>query len=88
MRKRLLMALFCAAMMLPASAQWNPGDKSLTKIAQESGIEFNSPAIIRKADGSTILVYRTAKKTLSDSSICTCRYWTKTATRNSTETAS
>ena len=59
MKKLTLMALFCAAMMLPAAAQWNPGDKSLTKIAQESGIEFNSPAIIRKADGSTILVYRT-----------------------------
>ncbi len=53
------MALACAAMMLPAAAQWNPGDQSPTKIAQQSGIEFNSPKMIRKADGSTILVYRT-----------------------------
>ena len=53
------MALFCAAMMLPAAAQWTPGDQSPTKIAQQSGIEFNSPKMIRKADGSTILVYRT-----------------------------
>ena len=59
MKKRFFMALFCAAMMLPAAAQWNPGDQSPTKIAQQSGIEFNSPKMIRKADGSTILVYRT-----------------------------
>ena len=59
MRKRLLMALFCAAMMLPAAAQWNPGDNNQTKISQQSNIEYDSPAMIRKADGSTILVYRT-----------------------------
>ena len=59
MKKLTLLALFCAAMMLPAAAQWNPGDNNQTKISQQSNIEYDSPAMIRKADGSTILVYRT-----------------------------
>ena len=57
--KRTFLALCCAAMMLPAAAQWNPGDNAMTKLSQESGIECNGPEMIRKADGSTILVYRT-----------------------------
>ena len=58
MMKRTFLALACAAMMLPAAANWTPGDNSLTNIAQQTSLEFNSPAMIRKADGSTILVYR------------------------------
>ena len=57
--KRTLLALCCAAMMLPAAAQWTPGDNSMTKIAEQSNMEFNSPIMIRKADGSTIILYRT-----------------------------
>ena len=59
MKKFLLTMLLCTAATLNALAQWNPGDNNLTQIAQQSGIEFNSPAMIRKADGSTILAYRT-----------------------------
>ena len=59
MRKRLLMALFCAAMMLPAAAQWTPGDNNLVPIANDTTLEYNRPVVIRKADGSTLLAYRT-----------------------------
>ena len=59
MKKRFFLALFCAAMLLPAAAQWNPGDNNQIHIGSQSNIEYNSPEMIRKADGSTILVYRT-----------------------------
>ena len=51
MRKRLLMALFCAAMMLPAAAQWTPGDYSQTKFDNDPNhLFYYEPKIIRKAD--------------------------------------
>jgi len=59
MKKLTLLALFCAAMMLPAAAQWNPGDNNQVRIGTQSNIEYNSPTMLRKADGSTILAYRT-----------------------------
>ena len=59
MKQFLLTMLLCTAATLNALAQWNPGDNNLTQIAQQSDIEFNSPTMIRKADGSTILAYRT-----------------------------
>lgn len=59
MKQFLLTMLLCTAATLNALAQWNPGDNNLTQIAQQSGIEFNAPTMIRKADGTTILAYRT-----------------------------
>lgn len=57
MKKRTLLALFCAAMMLPAAAQWNPGDDSMTLIDKTGNLEYYEPTMIRKADGTTILGY-------------------------------
>lgn len=59
MKKLTLLALFCAAMMLPAAAQWTPGDNNLVPIANDTTLEYNRPVVIRKADGSTLLAYRT-----------------------------
>jgi len=59
MIKRTLLALACAAMMLPAAASWTPGDNTLTPLGENHGLEYQEPVMIRKADGSTILVYRT-----------------------------
>ena len=59
MRKRLLMALFCAAMMLPAAAQWTPGDYSQTKFDNDTNhLFYYEPTIIRKADGSSLVGYK------------------------------
>ena len=55
--KRTLLALACAAMMLPAAASWNPGDESMSPIHQQQNFEFTCPTMIRKADGSTLLAY-------------------------------
>ncbi len=57
--KKTLLALFCAAMMLPAAASWMPSDRDITLIENGRGLEYHEPEMIRKADGSTILAYRT-----------------------------
>ena len=58
--KRTFLALFCAATMLPAAAtSWNPGDFSLTKLEKTGKLEYYDPVMIRKADGSTLLAYKT-----------------------------
>lgn len=59
MKKRFFLALACAAMMLPASAQWTPDDNNLVPIANDTSLEYERPAAIRTADGSTLLAYRT-----------------------------
>ncbi len=59
MKKFLLTMLLCTAATLNALAQWNPGDNNQIQIGKQSNIEFSAPSMIRKADGSTILVYRT-----------------------------
>lgn len=53
------MALTCAAMMLPAAAQWKPCDTCLTLLGNEQGLEYHDPKAIRKADGTTIFAYHT-----------------------------
>ena len=58
MKRFFITALACAAMLLPAAAQWNPGDYSQTKIEKIGRLQYASPKMIRKADGSTILAYR------------------------------
>jgi len=55
--KRTFLALCCAAMMLPAAAQWNPGDDSQTLIDKTGNLEYYDPSMIRKADGTTIMAY-------------------------------
>ncbi len=59
MKKLTLLALFCAAMMLPAAAQWNPGDNNLAPLDTVGGLEYSDPIMLRKADGSTIVAYET-----------------------------
>ena len=55
---RKLFTFLCAAMMLPAAAQWTPGDNSLSPIDTEGGIEREEPKMVRKADGTTFMAYR------------------------------
>ena len=61
MKKRFFMALACAAMMLPAAAQWTPGDNAMTPIdsvAQLKTMDYYNPVIINKADGSSLVAYK------------------------------
>ena len=60
--KRTILALVCAAMMLPAAAQWNPGDNSMSPIHQDKTLTFYSPAMLRTADGNTFLAYESRGK--------------------------
>lgn len=53
------MALVGAAMMLPVMAQWTPGDSSMSVIDQGKDYDYYNPTMIRKADGGSILAYRT-----------------------------
>jgi len=55
---RKLFTFLCAAMMLPASAQWTPCDSCLTLLGNGE-VEYQEPTPIRKADGSTLFAYRT-----------------------------
>ena len=58
---RKLFLFLCAAMMLPAAASWTPGDYSLTPIDSVNTpdtLDYYGPTIIRKADGSTLLAYK------------------------------
>ncbi len=55
---RKLFLFLCAAMMLPASAQWTPCDSCLTPLGTDP-LEYEEPEMIRSADGSTLLAYRT-----------------------------
>lgn len=61
MKKRFFMALFCAAMMLPAAAQWPVDDNNLWTVAPqtEDTLEHYYPLMIRKADGTTLVAYET-----------------------------
>ena len=55
------MALFCAAMMLPASAQWPADDNNLLPVAPMTPdtLEHYYPLMMRKADGTTLVGYET-----------------------------
>ena len=65
--KRTFLALVCAAMMLPAAAQWNPGDYNMSLIQQDDSLEFYHPVMIRKADGSTLLAYKSLGRHINPS---------------------
>ena len=57
---RKLFTFLCAAMMLPAAAQWNPGDFSqaiLDSVGKPDMMSYNDPVMIRKADGTTLIAY-------------------------------
>lgn len=90
---RKLFTFLCAAMMLPAAAQWPADDNNLLPVAPMTPdtLEHYYPLMIRKADGTTLvaLMKRSASKPTrtpdrkgrSRPTICTSRSWTKTATR-------
>lgn len=65
MKKRFFLALVCAAMMLPASAQWPADDNAMTSVVSSDSLFHFYPLMIRKADGSTLVSYETLGKQLN-----------------------
>ncbi len=61
MKKRTLLALFCAAMMLPASAQWPADDNKLMPVASMTidRIDHYYPLMLRKTDGTSLVSFET-----------------------------
>ena len=58
--KRTFLTLFCAAMMLPAAANWTPGDYGqaiLDSVGKPDSMFYSDPVMIRKADGTTLIAY-------------------------------
>lgn len=58
MKQFLLTMLLCTAATLNALAQWQPSDNDMSPIANTQGFEYYHPKMIRKADGSTLMVYK------------------------------
>ena len=69
MKKLTLLALFCAAMMLPAAASWTPSDfgQTLIDCADDSQdtMSYYDPVMIRKADGTTLIAYESRGKQIN-----------------------
>ncbi len=61
MKKRFFMALACAAMMLPAAAQWPADDNNLWTVAPqtEDTLDHYYPLMMRRADGTTLVAFET-----------------------------